>query len=354
MPNDSRVTVKGLEGGRAGREATVGVHTGSGPATRRRGEQPMVPDATFTSYYGLPVLNQPSWKAPDIAGYFFCGGLAGTASVLAAGADLTHRPALARVAKLGAAGAIAAGMAGLVHDLGRPARFLNMLRVFKPTSPMSVGSWLLAAYTPAATVAAATAVTHRFRGIGTLATASAALLGPAVASYTGALIADTAVPAWHDAHRELPYLFAASGVVAGAGLSMAAAPIDQAAPARHAAAVGAAAELVSTRLMERRLGMVAEPYQQGAGGRYMKAARALSLGGALAGAALGGRSRLVSRLAGAGLVAGSCCTKLGVFYAGVASAKDPRYTVAPQRERLARAHHEPALTAPERGAREGA
>src|SRR3954452_4467255 len=100
-----------------------------GRGGRRRGEQPMVPDAEFRSYYGLPVINKPPWQAPDIPGYLFLGGLAGAASVLAAGADITGRPALARAAKVGAAGAISLGTLGLVHDLGRPGRFLNMLRV---------------------------------------------------------------------------------------------------------------------------------------------------------------------------------------------------------------------------------
>ena len=85
----------------------------------------MVPPAEFTSYYGKPVLNEPAWAAPDIAGYLFLGGLAGGSSLLAAGADLTGRPELARVAKArgGRRGAVSLGL--LVHDLGRPARFLQ-------------------------------------------------------------------------------------------------------------------------------------------------------------------------------------------------------------------------------------
>jgi hypothetical protein len=111
---------------------------------KSRGERSMVPRAEFSSYYDRPVLHEPTWAATDIAGYLFLGGLAGASSVLAAGAQLTQRPRLARTAKVGAAGAIGLSLAALVHDLGRPSRFLNMLRVFKPTSPMSVGSWLLA------------------------------------------------------------------------------------------------------------------------------------------------------------------------------------------------------------------
>src|SRR5436853_36758 len=82
--------------------------------------------------------------APDVAGYLFFGGLAGASSVLAASAQRSGHRELARVAKVSALGAISLSAAALVHDLGRPGRFTHMLRVFKPSSPMSVGSWLLA------------------------------------------------------------------------------------------------------------------------------------------------------------------------------------------------------------------
>jgi hypothetical protein len=334
MSSESKPTRHGPESVRPGREATFGRHGANGSRNGRRGEQPMVPDATFTSYYGKPILNAPVWKAPDIAGYMFLGGLAGTASVLAAAADVTGRATLARRAKVGAIGAMSLGLAALVHDLGKPSRFVNMLRVFKPTSPMSVGSWVVAGYSPAAAVAAATAVTARFRPLGAVATTSAAALGPIVATYTGALVADTAVPAWHDAHRELPLLFAASAVAAGAGFSLVAAPVDETGPARRAALVAAASDVLLTRQIERRLGEVAEPYRTGAGGRFLRAARVLTVGGAVSGVALGRRSRWVSAAAGASMLAGSLCTKLGVFYAGIDSANDPKYTVGPQRRRL--------------------
>src|SRR4029079_1588749 len=120
----------------------------AGRRRRRRGEQPVVPRAEFESYYGRPVIKAPSWAAPDIAGYFFLGGLAGAGSVLAAGAHLTGRPRTARALKVSSNAAVALSAAALVHDLGRPERFASMLRAFKPTSPMSVGSWLLAGYGP--------------------------------------------------------------------------------------------------------------------------------------------------------------------------------------------------------------
>ena len=92
-----------------------------------------------------------------------------------------------------------------------------MLRVFKVTSPMSVGSWILAGYVRRPRVAAAAALTGRLPRLGAAATAAAALLGPGVATYTAVLITDTAVPAWHDGHRELPFVFAGSAAMAAGG-----------------------------------------------------------------------------------------------------------------------------------------
>jgi formate-dependent nitrite reductase membrane component NrfD len=303
-----------------------------GRRRRRRAEQLMVPDVEFTSYYGRPVIKEPVWQALDVAGYLFFGGLAGASSVLAAGAEVSGYGELARVAKLGALGAISLSAAALVHDLGRPERFVNMLRVFKPTSPMSVGSWLLTAYGPVAGAAAVSEVTGILPGAGRAATAGAGLLGPAVATYTAALICDTAVPAWHEGHREMPYLFAGSASCAAAGLGLLTLPPAAATPARTLATLAAPAELVVKRLLLRRLGDIAEPYKTGRSGQMFRAAELLTVGG-LAGAVLGRRNRAVSALAGASLLAASALTRFGVFEAGMATARDPKYTVVPQRRR---------------------
>ncbi|HEV7628750.1 MAG TPA: NrfD/PsrC family molybdoenzyme membrane anchor subunit, partial [Streptomyces sp.] len=299
-----------------------------------RGERAMVPEAKFTSYYGRPILNPPVWKPLDIAGYFFLGGLAGAGSVLAAGADLTGRPVMARALKVTSTAAVAGSAAALIHDLGRPERFANMLRVFKPTSPMSVGSWLLTAYAPVSGVAALCDLGGRLPRIGRTATVGAALLGPAVASYTAVLAADTAVPGWHDGYRELPFVFVGSAATAASGVALAASPLAENGPARSAAVASAAVENAAMKAMERRLGLVAEVYREGRGGRWMRAAQALSLAGAAGAALLGGRSRTAAAVSGAALVAASVCTRLGVFHAGLESSKDPKYTVLPQRMRL--------------------
>ena len=119
-----------------------------------RGEQSMVPEAQFTSYYGRNIVKASPWKA-EIPAYLFSGGVAAGSSLLAAGGDLTGRPALRRTGRLGAIVALGFSMVALVSDLGRPSRFVNMLRTVKLTSPMSVGTWILSTYGPFAALAAA-------------------------------------------------------------------------------------------------------------------------------------------------------------------------------------------------------
>ncbi|MFB7269091.1 NrfD/PsrC family molybdoenzyme membrane anchor subunit [Streptomyces sp. NPDC056244] len=312
----------------------------------------MVPRADFDSYYGRPVIKAPGWSARDIAGYFFLGGLAGAGSVLAAGAQLTGRPATAKAMKISSLAAITLSAAALVNDLGRPSRFGNMLRVFKPTSPMSVGSWLLSGYGPCAGAAAFCAVTGLLPRAGAAATAGAAVTGPAVAAYTAVLAADTAVPAWHGAHRELPYVFVASAAAAASGMALVLAPLRENNPARCAAVLAAAGEMSAMSAAERSLGMVAETYREGRAGQLLRAARVLTAAGAAGAAVFGRHSRTVAVGSGAMLLAGSACTRFGIFAAGIASAEDPVYTVRPQRMAKERAAKE--REAGEREGRRGA
>jgi formate-dependent nitrite reductase membrane component NrfD len=296
-------------------------------------EPRVVPDVEPTSYYGRPILKAPVWKQPDVPLYLYLGGVAGVSAVLAEGASATGRPALQRVSRVAAAGGAAVGTLALVHDLGRPERFLNMLRVFKATSPLSVGSWILAPFGGLAAGALVSDLSGRLPRLGRLAGVGAAVLGPALATYPGALIANTAVPAWHDGHREMPFIFAGSASTAAAGIALIGTPTDQAGPARRLAVIGAGVEIAAAELMLKRLGMVGEPYQQGRPGAFMKAARNLTIAGV--GAALvGRRSRALSVVAGTTFQAASVLTRFGIFQAGLASAKDPKYTVVPQRERL--------------------
>lgn len=296
-------------------------------------EQAQVPEAEFESYYGRQIIKTPTWKQPDVPLYLFLGGAAGASALLAEGAAATGRPALATASKAVAAGGAGLSTVALIHDLGRPSRFLNMLRVFRPTSPMSMGSWILAPFAGLSTASAMSHATGIFPRLGRMAGMGAAALGPAMASYTGALIAGNAVPAWHEAYRELPFVFIGSGAAAAGGIAMTAVPTDQAGPARKMMIGGAAVELVSFELLRRRLGELAEPYEQNRPGTLLKAARVCTVAGAAA-SVIGGRSRTVSVLGGLAAATGSLLTRFGVFQAGIASAKDPKYTVRPQRERL--------------------
>ena len=306
---------------------------------KRGGEQAMVPRAEFRSYYGKPVLKRPHWKAPHLPGYLYFGGLSGASSTMAALADATGRPRLSLTGRLTAAGAAAAGSALLVAELGRPERFLNMLRVLKPTSPMSVGAWLLATHASFAGAAAASAVTGIAPGLGRSSGAVAALTGPLVATYSGVLMADTAVPAWHEAYRHLPPLFAASALASAGAVGMAAVPSAEAGPARRMALFGAGAELAIMVALERGAGMrdhaelISEPYRIGRAGRLLKAGRGLTAAGA-AGTLLAGRSRTAAVLSAAAITGGALCTRFGILYAGYTAADDPKYTVVPQRARL--------------------
>jgi hypothetical protein len=208
-----------------------------------------------------------------------------------------------------------------------------MLRVIKPTSPMSVGSWILTIYAPAAGVAAITDVTGLFPWVGRAATAWALVTGPALLSYTAVLICNTAVPSWHEAYREMPFLFAGSALGAAAGLGLLAAPPEETDLARAAAVFGAVVELASAYRMYRRLGPLSEPYHTGRAGMLMRASEALTVVGTLAAVTVGGRNRLCGMLAGAALIAASGCTRFGVFEAGIISATEAKYTVMFQRRR---------------------
>lgn len=305
-----------------------------------RREKLAVPPATvepapdFDSYYGRPILKQPTWKVPDVPLYLFSGGLAGASAVLAELAAATGRPALSRVARFGAAGGALAGTGLLIHDLGRPTRFLHMLRVIKPTSPLSIGTWILSPFSALSLAAAASTLTGIAPVLGRVAGVGAAALGGPMTTYTAVLLTNTAIPAWHDAHREMPIVFAGSALAAAGGLAMVGSPTGENTPAVRLGILGAAVELTAAAVLRRRLGFIGEHYHTGRAGAWMRGARALSAAGILGGL-LGHRVRGMSAAAGAALLAGSVATRFGVFEAGRASAADPRDVIVPQRARLA-------------------
>lgn len=310
---------------------------------RQSGSDVEAPQIPFHSYYGRAVLKPPVWKW-EIPAYLFAGGLSAGSAVLAAGADLTGRPVLRRAGRVSALVALVAGTYFLIADLGRPERFHHMLRVAKPTSPMSVGTWILAAYGPGVGVAAASELlpaTLRRRLPGRLvqllarpAGLSGAVIAPGVASYTAVLLSQTAVPAWHAAHPQLPFVFTGSAAASAGGLGMVLVPVGEAGPARQFAMLGAAAELAASRLMEQRLGLVRQAYTTGKAHRLRQWAERFTAAGLIGTAVAARRSRAVAVTSGLALLAGSLLQRLGIFEAGVASTKDPRYVVVPQRQRM--------------------
>jgi formate-dependent nitrite reductase membrane component NrfD len=287
------------------------------------------------SYYGRPVIKEPTWTW-EIPAYFFTGGLSGASSVLSLFARFSGNAKLARAALYAGAAADLASPPLLVADLGRPERFHHMLRVFKVSSPMNVGAWILLVNGGASISAAALETLGLLAPLRGLAELVSGLSGPPLATYTGVLLADTAVPVWHEARRELPWLFGASAAAsAGAAACMLLDPND-AGPARRLAVGAVAAEGAVMQAMERRLGEVGEVYKQEAAGTFARAAKALATGGAALVATRGRRSRRAAALGGALICAGEACLRFSVFKAGFQSARDPKYTVRPQRERADR------------------
>jgi hypothetical protein len=311
--------------------------------SKHRKREKFVPQDDPNSYYGRPILKPPAWDW-RIPAYLFAGGLSAGSTLLSTGADLSGRPVLRRRGRVAALGALGASTYFLVSDLGRPERFHHMLRVAKPTSPMSVGTWVLTAFGPGVGAAAVSELVparwrswwpaRLLRGLARALGLASAATAPGVATYTAALLSQTAVPGWHEVREELPFVFAGSAAASGGGFGMLTAPPAETRPARIFAAVGACGELLASRLMERRMGLIREVYEHGAVAHRRRASELLTAAGLAGTVLLAGRSRAGAAASGIALLTGSALQRFGVFEAGVESTKDPRYTVVPQRERL--------------------
>jgi hypothetical protein len=313
---------------------------GAGPAGQPR------------SYHGQPVIKDPVWSW-EIPLYFFGGGVAGASAGLAYLLELRGEETAARRAWAAALGAIAMSPPLLISDLGRPERFLNMLRMFKVTSPMSLGSWVLSGAGASTTVAAAHAWTGRFSRLARVAKPAAALFGLPLSTYTAALLADTAVPAWHEARRFLPFIFGSGAALSAGAVGVMVNPPEDARVARRLALGAATVEGPLMELMTHRLGEHGEPYRQGTPAKLANVSRVCMVAGSALLGRRGGTSRLAAGAAGALLCAGALATRWCVFRAGFRSASDPRYVVGPQRagiergERRGAARREPRVSSPD-------
>ena len=135
-------------------------------------------------------------------------------------------------------------------------------------------------------------------------------------------------------------MFAGSAMAAGGGLTMVFTPVEKRGPSRKMGVTGAVIELAATHRVETGHGIVSEPFHLGRAGTLMKAAKGCTATGAMVGALFARRSRVAAVAAGTLLAAESLLTRFGVFDAGMACARDPKYTVIPQKESLAKSRQE--------------
>jgi len=263
---------------------------GSVPAAARRargGEQ-------ITVQVQGPMLNAPVWTW-QVPLYFWFGGIAAGSSFVAVACDAAGDRDSAIVARRVTLAAVLPGAPLLIADLGRPGRFLNMLRIFKPRSPMSMGSWCLSAFssTAGASVAADLLGRHRLaRGLG----GATALLGTYLGSYSAVLLCATAVPLWNRSRAYLPPIFISTALATGSAtnrLVLAAVGVPTGHPSRRALGtletLAMAVELILSEVNERRLGPLAEGLEEGTPGRLFTFAR-WAVGGGLAERLLRGRA----------------------------------------------------------------
>lgn len=281
-----------------------------------------------TSYYDLPLLKPPVWTW-EVPLYFFIGGAAGAASVLGFAAQMTGGDErLIRDARWIAAAGVNLSTPLLISDLGRPARFLHMLRVFKPQSPMSVGAWTVAVFGGAATATALLDLVERkglrVRVLGSATAAVAAGSGLVMATYTGVLLAATTVPVWKEHVHMLPVHFGASALGSAVSLLELRGHRE---PALNALGLGAAIfETATGAAIEGRTDPQSEPLRHGPTGRLT------FLGGVLSGPVpLALRLLRKRRAAAVSTLVGSLITRFAWVAAGKASARDPELALRGER-----------------------
>ena len=303
-----------------------------------------------TGYYGVPLLKEPPWTW-QIPPYFFLGGAAGSAAVIGAAARwFGDDDRLARDCRyLAAAGAV--GSAGLlISDLGRPGRFLGMMRILKPQSPMSVGAWTLAVFGTFSLAAAfAEMLNRRFNIasielIGNVSEALSALAGLPFSNYTGVLIGASVIPLWNENVATLPIHFGMSGLNSAVSILEL---MGNENPALNTLGMGGSAvEVLEGINVELSRKPAMEPLKHGPNGLLTRIGGVLSgpipLGLRVAAAFAGQRrSCQLRRIAAASSIAGSMLTRIAWVHAGHVSAKDWRWPlqVPPAKAR-------PAMQAP--------
>jgi hypothetical protein len=292
------------------------------------------PDRAPTdTYYDLPVVKAPPWSA-YVPAYFHAGGLAGAAASLAGAVQLLgnrDHAALERKLHWIALAGEAVGGAFLIADLGRPERFLNMMRVFRPTSPMNIGTWILSTAGATSTLSLLRSLARRSATPRpTLAGIGGALTGTMLSTYTGVLLGNTSIPIWHATRNELPLWFAS---LSAASLASTLELIISSTPGenrllRAYSIVAKAASIAAQNAVERRAESagVADPLHRGRSGQMWRWSRWLSFGSFTA--SLFPATR---RIAGALGTVSTLLSRFAIADAGRTSAADPRATFEPQR-----------------------
>ena len=274
-----------------------------------------------SDYYGFPLLKKPVWTW-EVPAYFFVGGTAGAAALIGAVARRAGgSEALVHDARWIAAAGAALSPPLLISDLGRPERFLNMLRVFKVRSPMSVGAWTLVAFSSASGAAAFGELAHRATGgklpVRVIADASemlSAATGMVLSTYTGVLLGATAIPVWSRHARVLPVHFGASGL--GAAVSLLELLGHR---TRALNRIGIGAAVVETAVgwyLETRKDATLSALREGESGQLARAAGVLSGPLPLALRLFAGRSPTARRAAAVSTMAGSLLTRVAWVQAG--------------------------------------
>lgn len=312
------------EAAEKGRVNAPGVHAAGAPF-------PIASPAT--GYYKQPLLKEPQWSWA-VPLYFFVGGAAGSLGVIGSLADVVgDNYELASHARWLAVGGAALSSGLLVYDLGRPARFLNMLRVFKPQSVMSMGSWVLSAFSTAAAASSFADLLRMKFGdalpvklISGAGRVGSTLFGMPFHNYTGVLIGASVIPVWNSRIRSLPRDFGMSGLQAGVSLLELMGHTDSTA-LNLLALLSAAVESSEALEIARSKDRVLEPAKRGWGGGLVHAGSILSGPVPIilrAASMLASDNRNMRRMAAWSGVIGSLCMRYGWLRAGTVSARDWR------------------------------
>lgn len=288
------------------------------------------------TYYERPVIKKSVWSWM-IPAYYYVGGVTGATAVFGAATSLVDGESFASLRKHSryvALAGVSASTVLLIGDLGRPTRFLYMLRVFRPTSPMSVGSWILSAFGTFAG-AAAGAEFLGWRRVSDLLALPTGFLGLGLSGYTGVLVANTTVPLWNQSRHLLPVLFLSSAAASAASLFDLLGSHGE----REDRAItlfgvaGKIGELSAAVALEREAQLVVQvggPLLEGLSGALWQTGKALSAASLLF-SVLSSRSSKLKRAAGICGTLGAVCIRFGIHYAGQRSAINPRATFHQQR-----------------------